>query len=880
MAGFELFCAADLEQVSSFGGLISALAPESATDLAFCHAEAGSVALTPHGLLRGRNIFGPAQSPVMTGNPLSQHGTRAVSSVLLNNACFSPASLTVLDARVRVFREGVDNVDDPARLADFDGSFARADDGAGMIAEGLLAAADMADADIVALPVCSHGFFNFGHFQIDGLPGVLLHTQLLRGPLPSGSVPRIVGPPLRDWQRDILDALGLLQLYLPLTRPTRFRKLLTSTMLSMHLPYPTRFIRPVFDALRFAFGLPGEDGPKRVFLSRGLVGGNRRVLRNRSAVEAMLQRRGFLIAHPHTMSVRHQVRLMASARLVVGEMGAGSTNFGYCDPGTRLLDIQPDLFIDGWPRAQAFLLGQQWHLYLARAEHTNPAQGRHDEIAYDLDPDELAAALDTIEDAQPMPAASRATSAPVAEPSLPAPGSYLLTYHGTLVCRDRRNGRVYQQPLHPLGEHAAPMAIDLDVTRWRDDPNRLLAPDTDPSGLAGAGLEMTAGDLSGFIAQLSADRSHVALSRGGLFMSAEYDGDRITLDRPEARGWEQFMLLSAADLAGLRMVLDHDWVRRHALALVPRRDVRILPEQVLGFGDQDFSLRHQLPLPQALPGAPAPFRITLLREGWRIDDVALYRPLVYFTAFGDPAVLEQLTIALRSLLLAGRYTGHVLVMTDMAAEQILARVPELDPVRLSVQPLAPSDRTGYLMARYSLPEWSEAAGFQPILYTDTDCVFNADVEPLLIGIAASDRICAPLEPFSPLGSAPSVGASLIQRDGLAPGFAVGFNSGTLGIPNLAAHADTLRLIRRMTRNLGEDGGRANLGWTDQPFANYISFRLAQFDTQLLSRHVTHGWPGSEDAGAPRIGLVHFWPRGNAEQRLVVMRDYMRTLGMG
>ncbi len=872
MAELGLFSAGDLPQASSFPELIEALAADAATDIAFCHADAGSVALTPDRLVRGRNLFGPAQSPAMTQNMVSQHHIRAVSSVVVNHACFSPSSLTVLDARLWAFREGIDNVTDPARLADFDDSFTRTDDGSALVAERLQESAERADAGIVALPVCSHRFFNFGHFQIDGLPGVLLHTQLLRDRLPAGLVLRIVGPPLRGWQAEVLEALGLTGLYLPLTRPTLFRKLLTTTMLSMHLSYPTRFIRPVFDALRFAFGVDAQPGPQRVFLSRGRVDGNRRVLRNREAVEAMLEARGFHIAHPHLMSVRDQVRLMASARLAVGEIGEALTNFGYCDPGARLLAIQPDLFTDGWPRAQAFLLGQQWHLYLARAGRAEAAQGRHDEIAYDLDPDELAAALDTIEEARPMPATPRALAptTAVAQPSEATPASYLLSDHGTLICRDRRTGRVCQQPLHWPADHIVPMTIDLDVTRGRDDPARLLAPSEAPLG-----VPMSGGDLAGFTAQLSDDRSHVTLARGTLFMSAEYDSDRVTLDRTEAHDWERFVLLSAADLAGLRMVLANDWVRRGTLELVKRSAVALSQNHILRFGGLDFLLRHQLPL----QGAPTPFRLTLLREGWRIEDAALYRPLIYFSAFGHPVVFEQLYLALKSLLVVGRYTGHIHVITDGSAEQILARVPEIDPLRFTTRHLSLSDRTGYLAARYSLADWPGAADFQPILYVDVDSIFNMDVQPMLIGIAASDRICAPLEQHSPLATAPQVGASLIQHDGYDTGFAIGFNSGTLGIPNLASHAATLRLIHRIIMNHAEDMGRGSLNWIDQPFANYVSFRLAHFDTRWLSRHVTHGWPDTDTANAPRTGLIHFWPRGDAQQRLEVMRDYMLTLGI-
>ena len=106
---------------------------------------------------------------------------------------------------------------------------------------------------------------------------------------------------------------------------------------------------------------------------------------------------------------------------------------------------------------------------------------------------------------------------------------------------------------------------------------------------------------------------------------------------------------------------------------------------------------------------------------------------------------------------------------------------------------------------------------------------------MLHAIAMSDRIVAPIEVFSPLASAPSVGSTLLQRDGCSPRFACGFNTGTLGIPNLTRHARTLRLIRRIIVNQGTLNGRAALPWADQEVANYVSHRVGNFDTGLISR---------------------------------------------
>jgi hypothetical protein len=70
-------------------------------------------------------------------------------------------------------------------------------------------------------------------------------------------------------------------------------------------------------------------------------------------------------------------------------------------------------------------------------------------------------------------------------------------------------------------------------------------------------------------------------------------------------------------------------------------------------------------------------------------------------------------------------------------------------------------------------------------------------------------------------------------------------------------------------------GRMALPYVDQEIANYVSYRMAHFDTGLLSRFVR---VASDDAHlGPRCGLVHFWPVAGAAARVQAMRDYLAWL---
>lgn len=160
---------------------------------------------------------------------------------------------------------------------------------------------------------------------------------------------------------------------------------------------------------------------------------------------------------------------------------------------------------------------------------------------------------------------------------------------------------------------------------------------------------------------------------------------------------------------------------------------------------------------------------------------------------------------------------------------------------------------------------------------DADIVFDRDVEEMLLAVALSDRISAPIEIHHLLASHPAVGSTLIQGAGHSPRYAADFNAGTLGIPNLREHRGTLDLIRRIIVNRIDLFGRDNLPWVDQEIANYVSYCTANFDTHLLSRYVRVGVPGMEHDPGHRTGVVHFWPFGPAEDKLRGMITYLETL---
>jgi len=449
---------------------------------------------------------------------------------------------------------------------------------------------------------------------------------------------------------------------------------------------------------------------------------------------------------------------------------------------------------------------------------------------------------------------------------------FLLTYHGHLLCLNPSDGSLTAYGVRQVPPGATPFRVE-----GRAVPHQTFAEFLTGAQPKNNALPVDVGPVTG-ITPAGHGRC-VALMCDARFASAQPDG-RIEYDRTQPDGWEQFLPLSCDELSTLNHVLDHSWIIMSSGALVPQEKIRIGASFGLWFDDVQFDLSYNLPFSvdsRAAEGNFAPLSIKLLRDGWRLDEARLYAPIVFSAAFGNPDVLAQLSLCLNSLIDFGHYDGHVHLITDRPAGEVLAAVPGLDPTRTTIQHLEPTDFTGYVASKYLILDHGPAWSAQPLLFVDPDIIFDAPLKPILSKIACLDRIAAPLEDFSPLASAISVGASLVQWDLGDPRLARGFNAGTLGIPNLADHQDVLERIRRIIMNYTTLNGRRSLPWVDQEIANYVAYRSGMFDTHTLSRHVRWGTDWTSREAGPRSGIVHFWkPMAPAAKR-AAMTAYFEAL---
>ena len=83
---------------------------------------------------------------------------------------------------------------------------------------------------------------------------------------------------------------------------------------------------------------------------------------NEREVAEHLERKGFSIVDPSTMTVQNQASLFYNAKLIIGDEGAALVNCMYCGPETTIACIMPQV----WHDKQFTTIG-----YMARAKVIN-----------------------------------------------------------------------------------------------------------------------------------------------------------------------------------------------------------------------------------------------------------------------------------------------------------------------------------------------------------------------------------------------------------------------------------------------------------------------------------------------------------------------------
>ncbi len=137
---------------------------------------------------------------------------------------------------------------------------------------------------------------------------------------------------------------------------------------------------------------PDQPMPRRLYIDRR--GTSLRPLLNEDEVIAKLAFLGFVPVKPETFTPADQLRLFRGAEAIVAPHGAGLTNIGYCRPGTILLELFMDAYVNWCFRRLAALKTLRYDCVLGRsidslsADTNNPHR-----LRWQISPDHVAGAI-------------------------------------------------------------------------------------------------------------------------------------------------------------------------------------------------------------------------------------------------------------------------------------------------------------------------------------------------------------------------------------------------------------------------------------------------------------------------------------------------------
>jgi capsular polysaccharide biosynthesis protein len=202
----------------------------------------------------------------------------------------------------------------------------------------------------------SAGFY---HWFMDALPRLALFEEW------PPDIRVIVPPDLHSYQIDTLRWLGLEDRY----RPTREEHLViehyyfsSPTMMTGLLdPYGVTFLRNAF-AER---GDSEYDSPKRFYVQR--VGAARGIVNDAEVVQ-FFQARGWAVVDTQQLTMAQQIQLFAKAEEICALHGAALTNLLWCRPGTKVLELVADTFMNGVYEGIAESVGLNYNFVMCRSD--------------------------------------------------------------------------------------------------------------------------------------------------------------------------------------------------------------------------------------------------------------------------------------------------------------------------------------------------------------------------------------------------------------------------------------------------------------------------------------------------------------------------------
>lgn len=448
----------------------------------------------------------------------------------------------------------------------------------------------------------------------------------------------------------------------------------------------------------------------------------------------------------------------------------------------------------------------------------------------------------------------------------------LITRWGTVVTRGDTPGTLKQIKLDARTQLEDCFPVYCDALRLK----------TDIEGIGAFTLETEGG--------------HTFLKSGDRYLTARPDGSVRVLPAHK-NSWERFLVLTRKEFENLHFFISNSWMDENG-AVVKASDIISREDMQISVGSHSFSISETfLDNSDSFVSrtrAEHISEIVLWRDMWMPHRYKLYRPLVYFCAFGI-SYLDILELSLQSLSEFGQYQGDILIVSDLDEATLRKHCPAVALFKCHVWTLYGQDGLDFYSARFRIAQWKPIYQFSPLLYMDTDVIVDNDINSTFEKIFLSNGISAQTEFFSRLNINPSIGSQLFERDARCHSRNLnvpGFNSGIFSVPRIEDFDFVLNLILAcIYRFSAKEKNRNALTHFDQSIANYIAVLTESFNFDLLTERVCYYSSGairSNDFHTPEreqmlyTGFVHFWGTGEKAEfrsayRTEAMSTYMQSV---
>jgi hypothetical protein len=245
---------------------------------------------------------------------------------------------------------------------------------------------------------------------------------------------------------------------------------------------------------------------------------------------------------------------------------------------------------------------------------------------------------------------------------------------------------------------------------------------------------------------------------------------------------------------------------------------------MLEAGELSVDLRRQPSL--GGEAALASGRTTVLVDGWRIEALRRYEPIVVWRHDGSEEADEEIVLGVRSMVAHGGYDGVVRVETRLDPAEIRDRCGLDDRLEFG---RPPEGRCGLL-------PWDRAvdsgeAGRRPLLLLANGVTCHRALDPMLQALAAADTV-ALLPWVWDAAAAPVDEAELFARDPAEAASVRACIGAIVGLPDLHRSAEIRRLVATIAANRPSPASGTD-GFEDA-LLRYVVGRAGGADTGLLS----------------------------------------------